>query len=567
MLSIRRYRGIEEFTWQPNAGVNCLIGPADTGKSTVLSAISLLLAPYPLGSCAEFDFYRRRLATGFEIEAYIGALDLAQLGAAQRAPILHGWANGAPQPLPENGAEPVLRCRVRGTPDLELVYELPVDGLDTLPPFTPALRRTLLLGRLAGEDRAARDLRLGTGSLLDRHLRTSDMRGPVHTAIADASQELELPEATQQGLEAIRGLFRTAGLPTNLHLSLVPNLGNSLVGMIALASGDTAAEAVPLTHAGTGTRQLALLSLSAALVGSAPILVIDEPERGLEPYRQRATLQKVVELAGADGQAFITTHSPAVLGSVPANGVWRVRAGQSPVPFIGDPLTRLLKNDPEAFLSPAPILCEGVTEVGLLDVWLPGLCGDPGKLSQVKLIDGQGQPNVLTVAEAFVEAGLRFGLFVDSEDQYTGRRANLRNSCAAFIWDGYRNPEEAACRLIPHQHLFALLDAAAEANEVAVRYFEDQVFERIAPDRRIDGPRQMRDAGYAEELLREAILAAMTENTWFKRRAGGQTLARTINRIGMPAEIQRQLNAFGAQLRAVMGWDGAGGRAAGAAVQ
>jgi hypothetical protein len=44
-LVISRYRGIEALTWDPSLGVNCLIGPGDTGKSTVLSAIGLLLAP------------------------------------------------------------------------------------------------------------------------------------------------------------------------------------------------------------------------------------------------------------------------------------------------------------------------------------------------------------------------------------------------------------------------------------------------------------------------------------------------------------------------------------------
>jgi hypothetical protein len=86
LLTIQRYRGIQAFTWKPNAGINCLIGPGDTYKSTVLAAISLLLAPYPLGACSEFDYYRRRISDGFEIEAYIGNLDLPALGTEQRLP-------------------------------------------------------------------------------------------------------------------------------------------------------------------------------------------------------------------------------------------------------------------------------------------------------------------------------------------------------------------------------------------------------------------------------------------------------------------------------------------------
>jgi len=557
MLNIRRYRGIDNFSWMPNPGVNCLIGPADSGKSTVLSALSLLLAPYPLSACAEFDYYRRRLADGFEIEAFIGALDLAAIGAVQRVPVLNGWANGGPIPLPEGDAEPVIRCRVRGTADLELVYELPVEGMNPLPPFSPALRRTLLLGRLAGEDRAARDLRLGSGSLLDRHLRTTDMRAPVHAAMANASRELEVPEPAQTALNAIQTLFRQAGLPGDLHLTLVPALGNSLVGMIALALGNRPDEAIPITHSGSGTRQLALLSLSAALVGSAPILVIDEPERGLEPYRQRGAARKIIELIGANGQAFLTTHSPAVLTSIPAPGVWRIRAGQPPLRFDGAPLQAMLRTDPEAFFAPAPILCEGTTEIGLLDVWLPNLVGNDTDALGIRLIDGGGQPNVLTTAEKFVEAGLTCAVFVDNEAQHGGRRENLRDRCAAFIWQECRNPEEAACRWVPDARLFALIDAAAEVAGVEPRYFEDHIFDLIPAAQRQGTARALRTAGYPAELLRQSMLTAMTERSWFKKREGGQALARALIGIGMPAEIRRQLDAFGVRLRTVMGWDGA----------
>jgi putative ATP-dependent endonuclease of OLD family len=103
---------------------------------------------------------------------------------------------------------------------------------------------------------------------------------------------MPIPLPAQTALTAIRDNFRTAGLPTDLHLGLVPTQGAALVGMVALASGATATEAIPIANAGAGTRQVALLSLSAALAGTAPILVIDEPERGLEPYRQRSIAKK-----------------------------------------------------------------------------------------------------------------------------------------------------------------------------------------------------------------------------------------------------------------------------------
>jgi putative ATP-dependent endonuclease of OLD family len=534
---------------KPRPGVNCLIGPGDTFKSTVLAAISLLLAPYPLGPCSEFDFHRRRLADGFEIEAYIGSLDLAAIGTDPRLPHLFGWENGRPVPLPEDGAEAVLRCRVRGTPDLELVYELPLEATEQSPPFSAALRRKLMLARLAGEDRASRDLRLGTGSLLDRHLKTADMRGAVHAAIADATADMAIPQVSQDALAAITRAFGAAGLPTDLHLGLVPTQGNALVGMVALVSGPTVTEAVPLTHAGSGTKQLALISLSAALLGTAPILVIDEPERGLEPYRQRAVTQQLAELAGREGQVFLTTHSPTILATLPLGSVWRMRHRQEPICFDGAPLTKLLADDPEAFLCPMPILCEGVTEMGFVDELLPRELGKSLERSGVHPADGGGQPNVLTIAEAFIQSGIPCTVLLDDEAAHSGRRQLIEQQITAFLWRDAVNIEDAVCQWLPLDGLFALLPHAFEASGTAVRYLEDQIFQAIPEADRRNTPRELRTSGYAEAIMRRAFYAAMHGRGWFKSRQGGRIMARALTAIGMPQEIDRQFAEFAARLR------------------
>jgi putative ATP-dependent endonuclease of OLD family len=551
-LTILRYRGIETFTWNPAPGLNCLIGPGDSFKTTILSAISLLLAPYPLGACSEFDFHRRRIADGFEIEAYIGSLDLRSLGAEQRLPHLYGWRNHAAAPLPEGDAEPVLRCRVRGTADLELIYELPIDGTDDPPTFTAGLRRKLMLARLAGEERAARDLRLGTGSLLDRHLKTGDMRAPVHGAIANAAAEMVVPAPADTALRELSRTFGEAGLPSNLHLGLVPVQGAALVGMVALASGDSVREAIPLAYAGTGTKQMALLTLSAALAGAAPVLVIDEPERGLEPYRQRSIIKTVTDLAGTEGQAFITTHAPAVLEMLSAEHIWRMRGAQSPCQFQGAAIARLLRSDPDAFFAVTPILCEGATEQGLLDQMLPPLIGRDIDGCGIRLIDGSGQPNVLEVADGFIAAGIIYAAFLDNEAAHTGRRGRIQAQRTTFVWNGSINIEEATCKWLPLNNLFSLLETASEASGVERRYLEDQIFLQIPEEDRQGRPRELETAGYAEQTLRRAFYEAMTRHTWFKTRNGGRLLAGALTDFGMPAEIRQQIDQFGERVRRLL---------------
>jgi putative ATP-dependent endonuclease of the OLD family len=550
-LTIHRYRGIETFTWQPSGGINCLVGPGDSFKSTVLAAISLLLAPYPLGPCSEFDYNRRRISDGFEIEAYIGNLDLQSLGTEQRLPHFYGWRNGAAVPLPEGDAETVLRCRVRGNEDLELIYELPIEGggADQSAPFSSALRRKLTLARLAGEERASRDLRLGTGSLLDRHLKTTDMRASVHGTIADAAAAMEIPQAAQVALEAIRQTFQLGGLPSDLRLGLMPTQGNALVGMVTLMFGASVAEAIPIANSGSGTKQMALLSLSSALVGAAPVLVIDEPERGLEPHRQRSVVRKLSELAGREGQVFLTTHSGSILESLPPDSVWRMRRGMNPSRFEGGALNRVLKSDPEAFFAPTPILCEGATEMGLLDEFLPRMLGRELDACGVHLVDGSGQPNALDIADAFIAANIDCSAFFDNEASHAGRRDRIAAQRVVMIWQGAINIEDAVCKWLPIDGLFELIADASAATEIEPRYLEDQIYDKIPVDARIGSARDLRASNYSEQGLRAAFYAAMTRRTWFKRRAAGRILASALDRIGMPAEIRRQLDDFGNRLR------------------
>src|SRR5258708_34704538 len=86
LLVIKRFRSVRSLIWRPNPRLNIILGAADGGKSTVLEAIALLFSA---------------------------------------APPLQGWLDGKLTDLPdEDGAEPVLVCRLTGTPDHERQYEI-----------------------------------------------------------------------------------------------------------------------------------------------------------------------------------------------------------------------------------------------------------------------------------------------------------------------------------------------------------------------------------------------------------------------------------------------------------
>ncbi|HYH17983.1 MAG TPA: AAA family ATPase [Azospirillum sp.] len=551
-ITIQRYRGLHQFAWSPSPGVNCLIGPGDAGKSTVLAAIALLLAPYPVGACSEFDYHKRQVADGFEIEAVITLPPTGAL-AGERLPLfVRGWLNDALTDLPdEGGAEPVLVCRVRGTPDMEALHEIiPASGEPV--PFSIPLRKKLMLARLSGEERAARDLRIASGSVLDRFLGKIDLRPSLHQAVAAASQQLALPDGVADAMAKLSGMFDGAGLPAALHLGLIPAPGMPLSGMVALLHGDDPATAIPFAMSGTGTRQLALLEMSSSLAGADPILVVDEPERGLEPYRQRAAAKRLVELVGDNGQVFVTTHSPYVLRCMPQDAIWHLRDGGAAVRFEGDPITRLLRDDPATFFAPVPVFCEGPTEQGLLEELLPGPLGCPLDAAGIHLIDGEGQPNVLNLIRAFAVAGVSCAGFLDNEDFDPEIRRRLAASCTLFIWNGAVNIEHAIARYLPLEQLPLILDWAEEAKDIPRRQLEDQLLGHIGGARTRDFGGLVEANG--EEAVRRGLYAAMTprRNAWFKTRLGGAVLARGLLAAGTPPQIGAQLMDFIRRLKAML---------------
>ena len=72
---IRNFRGIESLFWNPHPGLNCLIGPGDSGKSTILDAIDLCLGARRNFSFTDADFFNSNVSNPLEIIITLGNLD------------------------------------------------------------------------------------------------------------------------------------------------------------------------------------------------------------------------------------------------------------------------------------------------------------------------------------------------------------------------------------------------------------------------------------------------------------------------------------------------------------
>ena len=552
-LLIERFRGIEKLEWEPRQGLNCLVGPGDAGKTTVLNAIALLLDPRSSNQASEYDYFRRAVDAGFHIQAVLSGVDEAVKG--ERVAYLHGWKDGQLTGAPEGDAEAVIVAHVDGDKDLDVDHTLTTPNGDRVN-FSASLRRALLLARVSSGDRAANELRLGRGSLLERAVGVDGLRAQLAEALAAAGNALSVPQSTQDELKKLADEFGRKGLPADLGLRFLSPPGQSAVGMIGLTSGTPDAP-IPFIYAGQGSRQMALFTIASVLMGEAPVIVIDEPETGLEPYRQRAQITELRRLAGTKGQVFMTTHSTPVLAALENGEVCRLAAGATAPTALDFPEAERLRRV-GAFLSRLPILCEGPTEYG----FLPPLLAATAKRSGVPSLDAVGisfvqmggQPSIFPPAMALVGNGIKIGVFLDNEVKHAGLREQLRANplCALGTWEGACDIEDALARFLPWEKLTELVAFAAAEGGRGTKDLLQQIAQHAGRPglHSLDELASLTDQGTVRTSLGKAMgsEAGLVDDDrrkgWFKNFEVARALGNKLVEWGLPAEMQRVIDGF-----------------------
>jgi putative ATP-dependent endonuclease of OLD family len=554
-LAIERFRCITAFSWHPAKGVNLILGGGDVGKTTILDAVALLLSPTNPTTLADTDYHARNIEAGFVIEAILSLPPESGINQQTKASWPWDW-NGSEAVVPATDGdsgmkgEPVYRLRVRGTEDLELAYEV-VQPDGTADSLSVGLRRSIGLVRLSGDDRNDRDLRLVQGSALDRLLSDKALRSRLASELAKSDVTEQLTDSAKEALKGLNLVFKTKSLPDELHLAITGGQGLSITALIGLTAKREGVQ-LPLASWGSGTRRFAALAIAEQNQGEAPITLVDEVERGLEPYRQRFLME---DLQAGKSQVFVTTHSPSAISAASKANIWYVDHAGGIGQLTSAAVARQRKTDPETFLACLAVVAEGATEFGFVTALLEKAIGSSLEQHGVHVTDGGGHEATLGLLEALAAGGLRFGGFADDEGQHPTRWQNVTKKLDKLLFRWKSGCiEENVINVLPDDKLEALLtDAENDKTGMRLRTLAD----RLGIQEKDFATVKAKAGAGLKELILAAALGTVPEDkstekkqyqahgqTWFKSVDGGRELAAKIFSLGIWPTLKPQLMPF-----------------------
>lgn len=474
-IEIANFRCIKTLVWVPSEGMNCLIGPGDSGKSTILDAIDLTLGARRQTTFTDADLHGMDPSHLIDIQITIGALgdelkDYDLYGLYHR-----GWAADRKELEDEPG------------PDLETVLTVRLQVAEDLEPTW-----TLVSERAAAQG-ATRDMSWGhraanaptrLGAYMAQHFawgqrsvlnRLSTDRAKASAALAAAGRlardsfKGKVDDEVKNTLRIVTEVGEEIGVDVGEVQALLDVQGLSFTGGTI---GVHDADGIPLRNLGLGSGRLLVAGMQRHAGGESKVALIDEVEHGLEPYRITRLLHCLGSKEGDPGpQVFMTTHSPVVLRELAADQLWVVRreGGGEPSHALhcpGSGAQSTLRACPDAFLARSVLVCEGKTEIGLVrGIDLHRQSKDITGINAhgVLWADGGGD-NTFARALAFRRLGYRTAILRDCDKQpaEADRRVATDEGIDIFEWSAGNATEDEIFACVPEGSIAKLIEIACD---------------------------------------------------------------------------------------------------------
>lgn len=528
-LEINNFRGIKIFSQKFDKNFICLLGRGDSGKTTILDAISFVLSPSWNLSFYDSDFYNGNADNSIEIEASLLDLPEKLIKEEKYGLYIRGLdSNGDIQDELQDDHEKVLTIKLEVKKDLEPQWHVVNNRQEPL--------------RIYTTDRAKLDVFMVT-DYVDRHFSWS--RGnPLYSILKENQPSNdEKSDVVIEALREAKGKIDQASFSqfndvTDRVKKVSSDFGIDLSGAkttvdfrdvsikdgrVCLHDGD-----VPLRLKGKGSKRLISIAIQTILAQYGGIMLIDEVEQGLEPDR----VKHLVRTLNKDnkGQIFITTHSSEVVTELEAEDLVIVNNNEGTV-TISTPdrnFQDIFRACPEAVYAKKVIVCEGKTEIGIcraLDTYRKMNGKEYMSFKDCVYTFGGGH-SFTKRAMRLKELGLTVCVFCDSDDsKLEPTKEDLKNSdVKIFDCDNNNAIEQQMFQDLPWDGVKELIDYVIKDKSKEACQLKDSIkskYEGAFPD----------DFKNTDTLkIRQAIGEAsrIKEKEWFKRIDHGEFIGSII---------------------------------------
>jgi len=460
-ITIERFRGIANMQFEPGDR-NVILGPNNACKSTILEALDTLFH-HGLGrrrpAPSEIDYFARITALGFSVEAVLG--DLPDEFQAEHVRHVEGWHSNdrtvVPEPEGEN-IEPVIRVRVRGTDDMDLVHEFAKPESEGAR-FGPRIRSQIGWVFDGRSREPARQLAFYQGGTLEKLFDLDELDEPVaglRESMGQGAQAINEAAAIEPILAQLGTDLASLGL---IEEGLSPSFEVGAISKRELLQAlrlvlPTADFNIPLIRQGRGAQRLILVSVLIRLAQAAnlpPIAAFEEPEEALEPLRQAQLAKLLRSISDQGGQVFLVTHSPEIARAFEIDDFLLLKnSAEGPdVCVLRSALTPPVRQTYERWMDGAvvsglfchvPVLVEGPGDRAAFDVFWGALAESNEVVAAAQLgiqaINAEGHAHMPMLAAVLAAAGKTVVALTERDNDQvirTYERLQDEGNCAGIM--------------------------------------------------------------------------------------------------------------------------------------
>lgn len=450
-LTVKNFRGIKDLSIDfGDENLICFIGRGDSGKTTILEAISSVLSSSWNLTFYDTDFHNCDLNSPIEIETSIidfpdKLLSDEKYGLYVRSLNIdtHGISDGI---LPEDSGNirPILTIKLAVDKSLE-------------PKWTVTNTREQEEKKITAADRATLNCSMAS-DYIDRHFYWNK-GNPLYSLL----KRQDAQEITSEDNVIIDSLRQAKSKIDEFHFSELKEVTNLIINQASSFGLDISQthttldfkelsikdgrislheNAIPFRLKGKGSKRLASFAIQSALGKNGGIMLVDEIEQGLEPDRIKQLVRTLKEQQPS--QIFLTTHSREVVTELKVSSLLLVlkesngsKIEARRLDTDNDRLQKAVRACPETFFAKKVIVCEGATEIGVcraMDRWRKSHEKEQMSFKDCAYVDGTGS-TLVERAQEIQNVGISTALFCDSDDSSVNSTKNRLKVSGVDVFD------------------------------------------------------------------------------------------------------------------------------------